>query len=165
MITYFRVIQGILALYMGYLWSGQGQNTIFGTPHIGYQISFSKYSSNQHFQYRSILGQFWAFWAVLGYFSGCGRVRNLFQSLNIQIENFQSFIIPIYYILMLTKFRVILGILGLYLGKFGVEVGSENCFGVSLYRPSTFVFSLTLNSFVFSQFGVSHIGHQLLFSD
>ena len=41
---------------------------------------------------------------------------------------------------MLTNVRVILGLLRLYFGYFGVGVGSENCFGFSLYRLSTFIF-------------------------
>ena len=68
-----------------------------------------------------------------------GRVKQLFWGLIIEGINFHYLTF-----LMLTQFRVILGLLVLYLNYFWVKVKSKNCFRVSSYRLSTFIFYVCL---------------------
>ena len=131
--------QGHFVSFWGCIWavlgSGQGHNNVFGSPHMGYLLSFFKYSSNQHFStdhFQGHFGSFELYWATFGVAVGsenCFRV-SLFR---LKTLIFSSFLYLVF--LMLTQFRVILGLLGLYLFYFGVRVRSENCFGVSSYRP------------------------------
>ena len=59
---------------------GKGSNAILGSTYVVEQFSFSL-SLNSDIWVDSILGSFFTFWALTGYFGGWCRVQKLFWGL------------------------------------------------------------------------------------
>ena len=84
-------------------------------------------------------GHFEAFGDLSGYFWGWGGAREVFLGLLIRTDNFY-FVRFFSDFFIFCLFGVILGLFGPYRAILGVEVGSENFFGLYVYRLTTFVF-------------------------
>ena len=78
---------------------------------------------------------------LCGLFWGWGRVRKLFLNLDIQIENFHFLSIALSRIFNVNPIQGHFWPFEAVFRLFWIGVGSKNCFGVSSYRLSTFIFS------------------------
>ena len=71
-----------------FLGLGSGSTTDLGSTYVVEQLSFSLFLSILTFNFDLILGSFFIFGALTGYFWGWGRVQTLFLGLLMDFNNF-----------------------------------------------------------------------------
>ena len=86
------------------------------------------------------MGHFEAFGAMSGNFRGWGAAQEDFWGLFIKTDIFYFVRFFVFRLLYLCFSGVILSLSGLCRAIFGVGVGSENIFGLYVFRLTTFVF-------------------------
>ena len=92
------------------------------------------------FLFFAFFGYFEPFGALSGYFWGWGGAKEDFWGLLIKTDNFYIVRYFVFWLLYFFCSGVILSLLGPYRAFLGVGVGSENFFGLYVYRLTTFDF-------------------------
>ena len=131
---------------MGYFGGGVRFDNCFGVLSCSWTTFISFVSFNSDIWFGSISGSFLIFWGPNGLFLGLWKGSKTVLGSTHVVEQLSFSVLPSILTFDFDLILVFFLLFGALIGYFVVEVGIKNCFEVSLYSWTTFIFLVSSNS-------------------